>query len=113
MVDFLKVCVLLRKNIIVSGGTGSGKTTLLNMLSSFIPSDERIVTIEDSAELKLKQDHVVTLESRPPSIEGTGEISIRRLVVNSLRMRPDRIIVGECRSGEPTNTYVRQGEAYC
>lgn len=100
MVDFLKVCVLLRKNIIVSGGTGSGKTTLLNMLSSFIPSDERIVTIEDSAELKLKQDHVVTLESRPPSIEGTGEISIRRLVVNSLRMRPDRIIVGECRSGE-------------
>ncbi|OGS23307.1 MAG: hypothetical protein A2252_09505 [Elusimicrobia bacterium RIFOXYA2_FULL_39_19] len=106
MVDFLDICVKLRKNIIVSGGTGSGKTTLLNMLSSFIPEDERIVTIEDSAEIKLNQEHVVTLESRPPSIEGTGEISIRRLVVNSLRMRPDRIIIGECRSGEAPSTYI-------
>lgn len=100
MADFLAVCVQLRMNIIVSGGTGSGKTTLLNVISSFIPSDERIVTIEDSAELRLPQDHVVSLESRPPSLEGTGEISIRRLVINALRMRPDRIVVGECRGGE-------------
>ncbi len=100
MADFLKICVQLRKNIVVSGGTGSGKTTLLNIVSSFIPSDERICTIEDSAELKLPQEHVVRLESRPPSIEGTGEISIRRLVINALRMRPDRIVVGECRGGE-------------
>jgi len=100
MADFLRICVKLRKNIIISGGTGSGKTTLLNVVSSFIPEDERIVTIEDSAELKLPQEHVVRLEARPPSIEGTGEVSIRRLVINALRMRPDRIVVGECRSGE-------------
>ena len=100
MADFLKTCVLLRKNIVISGGTGSGKTTLLNVVSSFIPPDERIVTIEDSAELKLPQEHVVRLESRPPSVEGSGEVSIRRLVINALRMRPDRIVVGECRSGE-------------
>ncbi len=100
MAEFLRVCVQLRKNIVVSGGTGSGKTTLLNVVSSFIPEDERILTIEDSAELKLPQKHVVRLESRPSSIEGTGEISIRRLVINALRMRPDRIVVGECRGGE-------------
>ena len=87
-------------NIIVSGGTGTGKTTLLNVLSGFIPDDERIVTIEDAAELQLRQQHVVTLESRPPNIEGRGQITIRDLVRNSLRMRPDRIIVGEVRSGE-------------
>jgi pilus assembly protein CpaF len=89
-----------RLNIFVSGGTGSGKTTTLNVLSSFIPNDERIVTIEDAAELQLRQEHVVTLESRPPNIEGKGAIPIRELVRNALRMRPDRIIVGECRSGE-------------
>jgi pilus assembly protein CpaF len=89
-----------RLNVFVSGGTGSGKTTTLNVLSSFIPNDERIVTIEDAAELQLRQEHVVTLESRPPNIEGKGAIPIRELVRNSLRMRPDRIIVGECRSGE-------------
>ncbi|MFA5779232.1 MAG: ATPase, T2SS/T4P/T4SS family [Elusimicrobiota bacterium] len=100
MVEFLRICVRLRKNVVISGGTGSGKTTLLNMVSSFIPTDERIVTIEDSAELKLPQRHVVRLESRPSSIEGTGEIPIRRLVINALRMRPDRIVVGECRGGE-------------
>ncbi|MDO9513652.1 MAG: ATPase, T2SS/T4P/T4SS family [Elusimicrobiota bacterium] len=100
IIDFLQICVRLRKNMFISGGTGSGKTTLLNMLSSFIPDDERIVTIEDSAELSLRQRHVVTLESKPPNIEGKGEIPIRRLVINSLRMRPDRIIVGECRGGE-------------
>src|SRR5687768_7685320 len=100
MFDFLKACVEARLNIFVSGGTGSGKTTTLNVLSSFIPNDERIVTIEDAAELQLRQEHVVTLESRPPNIEGKGAIPIRELVRNSLRMRPDRIIVGECRSGE-------------
>jgi len=100
MADFLKICVHLRKNIIISGGTGSGKTTFLNVLSSFIPGDERIITVEDSAELKLQQEHVVRLESRPANIEGKGEISIRRLVINALRMRPDRIVVGECRGGE-------------
>jgi pilus assembly protein CpaF len=89
-----------RLNIFVSGGTGSGKTTTLNVLSSFIPNDERIVTIEDAAELQLRQEHVVTLESRPPNIEGKGAIPIRELVRNSLRMRPDRIVVGECRAGE-------------
>jgi pilus assembly protein CpaF len=87
-------------NIFVSGGTGSGKTTTLNVLSSFIPNDERIVTIEDAAELQLRQEHVVTLESRPPNIEGKGAVPIRELVRNALRMRPDRIIVGECRAGE-------------
>jgi pilus assembly protein CpaF len=100
MVTFLKACVEARLNVVVSGGTGSGKTTTLNVLSSFIPDDERIITIENAAELQLRQDHVVTLESRPANIEGRGEITIRDLVVNSLRMRPDRIVVGECRSGE-------------
>jgi len=100
MAKFLEICVHNRANIIVSGGTGSGKTTLLNILSNFISSDERIITIEDSAELQLVQDHVVSLESRPPNIEGKGEITIRDLVRNSLRMRPDRIIVGEVRGGE-------------
>jgi pilus assembly protein CpaF len=98
--NFLKACVEARLNIVVSGGTGSGKTTLLNVLSSFIPADERIVTIENAAELQLRQEHVVTLESRPPNIEGRGEITIRDLVINALRMRPDRIVVGECRGGE-------------
>ncbi|MFA7230830.1 MAG: CpaF family protein, partial [Victivallaceae bacterium] len=97
---FLEVCVAVRKNIIISGGTGSGKTTLLNVLSSYIPNRERILTIEDAAELQLHQEHIVRLESRPPNIEGKGEISIRDLVRNSLRMRPDRIVVGECRGGE-------------
>ena len=98
--NFLKGCVSGKKNIIISGGTGSGKTTMLNVLSSFIGHRERIVTIEDSAELQLKQEHVVTLETRPPNIEGKGAYSIRDLVKNSLRMRPDRIIVGECRGAE-------------
>ena len=98
--DFLKLCVRLRKNIIVSGGTGSGKTTLLNVLSNYLPTDERIVTIEDAAELRLSQDHVIRLESRPANIEGRGAVTIRDLVRNSLRMRPDRIVVGECRGGE-------------
>lgn len=96
-VQFLKACVEARLNIIISGGTGSGKTTLLNVLSSFIPSDERILTIENAAEVQLRQEHVVTLESRPANIEGRGEITIQQLVVNALRMRPDRIIVGEIR----------------
>ncbi len=100
IVEFLRACIIGRLNIIVSGGTGSGKTTLLNVLSSFIPNDERIVTIENAAELQLRQEHVVTLESRPANIEGRGAVSIQDLVVNALRMRPDRIIVGECRSGE-------------
>ncbi len=100
MVDFLRACVISEKNIIVSGGTGSGKTTLLNMLSSFIPESERIVTVEDVAELRLQQEHLGRLESRPPNIEGKGEITIRDLVKNTLRMRPDRIVVGECRGGE-------------
>jgi len=99
-VQFLKACVEARLNIVISGGTGSGKTTLLNVLSGFIPGDERIITIENAAELQLRQEHVVTLESRPPNIEGRGEITIRDLVINSLRMRPERIIVGECRGGE-------------
>ena len=98
--DFLQVCVLMRKNIVVAGGTGSGKTTLLNLLSGYIPESDRIVTIEDAAELRLEQPHVVRLEARPPNIEGRGAIPIRDLVRNSLRMRPDRIIVGECRGGE-------------
>ncbi|MBR2214563.1 MAG: CpaF family protein [Selenomonadaceae bacterium] len=100
MADFLKACVKARLNILVSGGTGSGKTTTLNVLSSFIPPTDRIVTIEDAAELKLQQEHVVSLESRPANIEGMGAITIRDLVRNALRMRPDRIIVGEVRSGE-------------
>lgn len=100
MGEFLRACVVSRMNIIVSGGTGSGKTTLLNVLSNFIPSDERIVTIEDSAELKLGQEHVVRLESKPAEIDGSGRVSINDLVINSLRMRPERIIIGECRGGE-------------
>jgi energy-coupling factor transporter ATP-binding protein EcfA2 len=98
--QFLKAAVVAGLNIIISGGTGSGKTTLLNVLSSFIPEDERILTIEDAAELQLQQPHVVRLESRPANIEGKGRIGIRELVVNSLRMRPDRIVVGECRGGD-------------
>lgn len=98
--EFLKICVRTRRNIIISGGTGSGKTTLLNILSSFIPDGERIITIEDAAELKLLQPHVIPLEARPPNLEGKGAITIRDLVRNALRMRPDRIIVGECRGGE-------------
>lgn len=100
MADFLRVCVVLRKNIVVAGGTGSGKTTLLNVLSGFIPHTDRILTIEDAAELRLSQPHVVRLEARPPNIEGKGAVTIRDLVRNALRMRPDRIIVGECRGGE-------------
>ena len=100
MFDFIRACVEARLNIFVSGGTGSGKTTTLNVLSSFIPEEERIVTIEDAAELQLNQQHVVTLEARPANLEGTGEITIRDLLRNALHMRPDRIIVGECRSGE-------------
>ncbi|HZQ97750.1 MAG TPA: CpaF family protein [Chloroflexota bacterium] len=99
-IEFLRGCVYARLNCVVSGGTGSGKTTLLNVLSSFIPDDERIVTIEDAAELQLRQEHVVTLESRPANIEGRGQIAIRDLVRNALRMRPDRIVVGEVRGGE-------------
>jgi pilus assembly protein CpaF len=97
---FLQACVVGRLNIIVSGGTGTGKTTTLNVLSSFIPQDERIVTVEDAKELQLHQDHVLSMEARPPNIEGKGEVTIRDLVKNCLRMRPDRIVVGECRSGE-------------
>jgi len=100
MADFSSACVQARKNIIVSGGTGTGKTTMLNVVSNFIPTTERIVTIEDAAELRLVQDHVVSLEARPPNMEGKGAIMIRDLVRNSLRMRPDRIVVGECRGGE-------------
>ncbi len=100
MVDFLKLCVENRLNILISGGTGSGKTTLLNILSSFIPESERVVTIEDSAELQLNQRNVVRLEARPANMEGRGQVSIRDLVINALRMRPDRIVVGECRGGE-------------
>ena len=98
--DFLRACVAGSLNILVSGGTGSGKTTTLNALSSFIPEDERIITVEDAAELQLQQAHVVTLESRPPNLEGRGEVTIRHLVRNALRMRPDRIILGEVRGGE-------------
>ncbi len=97
---FLRACVIARRNILVSGGTGTGKTTMLNVLSSFIPFKERIVTIEDTTELRLHQEHVVTLETKPPNIEGAGEYTIRDLVKNALRMRPDRVIVGECRGGE-------------
>ena len=100
LVRFLQACVRGRMNILVSGGTGAGKTTMLNVLSGFLPEDERIVTIEDSAELRLQQEHIVSLEYRPPNIEGQGEVSIRDLVRNALRMRPDRIVVGEVRGGE-------------
>lgn len=100
LVNFMKACVEARVNLVISGGTGSGKTTLLNVISAFIPSHERIITIEDIAELQLKQEHVGRLEKRPPNVEGKGEVTIRQLVINSLRMRPDRIIVGEARGGE-------------
>jgi pilus assembly protein CpaF len=100
MVEFLKVCVEQRKNIIVSGGTGSGKTTLLNVLSNFIPDNERIITVEDAAELRLYQPNLVSLEAKPANLEGRGAVTIRELVKNTLRMRPDRIVVGECRGGE-------------
>ncbi len=100
MAEFLKACVISRLNIVISGGTGSGKTTLLNVLSSLIPEDERIVTIEDAAELQLQQDHIVRLETKPASLEGKGQVTIRDLVRNALRMRPDRVVVGECRGGE-------------
>ncbi|MBX3393805.1 MAG: CpaF family protein [Phycisphaerae bacterium] len=100
MVDFLRACVISHMNILIVGGTGSGKTTLLNNLSSFIPDTERIVTIEDAAELQLRQPHIVRLETRPPNIEGKGQVAIRDLLINSLRMRPDRIVVGECRGPE-------------
>jgi len=100
MAEFLRACVVSRLNIVVSGGTGSGKTTLLNVLSNFIPEEERIVTIEDSAELKLGQDHVVRLEAKPAEVDGTGRVSINDLVINSLRMRPERVVIGECRGGE-------------
>ena len=100
MVRFLKRSVAARKNIIISGGTGSGKTTLLNVLSAEIPKDERVITIEDAAELSLEQPHVVSLETRPANLEGKGEYSIHDLVKNALRMRPNRIVVGECRGGE-------------
>src|ERR687896_93922 len=98
--QFLAACVKGKLNVLISGGTGTGKTTMLNALSSFVPNDERIVTIEDAAELQLKQEHVITLESRPANLEGEGEITIRNLLRNSMHMRPDRVIVGECRSGE-------------
>ena len=100
LVTFLRACVEARVNMIISGGTGTGKTTLLNVVSAFIPSNERIVTIEDTAELQLKRDHIVRLEYRPPNVEGEGEVTIRQLVINALRMRPDRIVVGEARGGE-------------
>jgi pilus assembly protein CpaF len=100
LANFLKGCVEARINMVVSGGTGTGKTTFLNVLSSFIPVGDRVITIEDTAELQLHQPHVVRLEKRPPNIEGRGEITIRQLVINALRMRPDRIVVGECRGGE-------------
>jgi pilus assembly protein CpaF len=100
MADFLQACVVGRKNIIVSGGTGAGKTTLLNVLSEFIPDNERIITLEDAAELKLRKSHWARLESRPSNIEGKGAVSIRDLFINCLRMRPDRIVIGECRGGE-------------
>jgi pilus assembly protein CpaF len=100
MVDFLSACVKARLNMLISGGTGSGKTTLLNALSGFIPDDERVATIEDAAELRLQQSHVVRMETRPPNVEGTGEVTTRDLVKNALRMRPDRVIIGECRGPE-------------
>ena len=100
MADFLRACVLSRLNIVISGGTSSGKTTLLNSLSAFIPGDERIITIEDAAELQLQQRHIIRLEARPPNVEGRGQVTIRQLVINALRMRPDRIVVGEVRGGE-------------
>ncbi len=112
MADFLRIAVEAHKNIIVSGGTGSGKTTLINVLGSFIPANERVITCEDSAELDLPQDHVVRLETRPPSLEGDGEIDIRCLVKQTLRMRPDRIVVGECRGGETLDMLQAMGTGH-
>ena len=100
MLDFIAACVAGRLNCLISGGTGSGKTTLLNILSASIPDSERVATIEDAAELQLQQSHVIRMETRPPNIEGEGEVNTRDLVRNALRMRPDRIIVGECRGAE-------------
>src|SRR5881398_3019716 len=100
MMEFLGSCVRAKANVIVSGGTGAGKTSLLGALSSFVPSEERLITIEDAAELRLSQPHVVSLEARPPNVEGAGEVTVRTLVRNALRMRPDRIIVGEVRGAE-------------
>jgi pilus assembly protein CpaF len=100
MAEFLRACIVSKLNVVVAGGTGSGKTTLLNVLSNFVPAEDRIVTIEDSAELKLALDHVVRLESKPAEIDGSGRVMIRDLVINSLRMRPERIVIGECRGGE-------------
>jgi pilus assembly protein CpaF len=100
MAEFLRACVVARLNIVISGGTGSGKTTLLNVLSEYIPEEDRIITIEDAAELRLHQDHVVRLETQPANVSGTGQVTTRDLVRNSLRMRPERIVVGECRGGE-------------
>ncbi len=100
MGQFLRACVIARLNIVVSGGTSTGKTTFLNMLSSFLPENERIITIEDAAELHLQQRHCIPLEARPPNVEGKGQVPIRQLVINALRMRPDRIVVGEVRGGE-------------
>jgi pilus assembly protein CpaF len=100
MAEFIRACVIARLNIVISGGTGSGKTTLLNVLSSFIPENERVITIEDAAELQLQQDHILRMETKVASVDGTGAVTIRDLVRNSLRMRPDRIVVGECRGGE-------------
>jgi pilus assembly protein CpaF len=100
MAEFIRACVLAHLNIVISGGTGSGKTTLLNVLSSFIPEEERIITIEDAAELQLQQDHVLRMETKVANTDGRGAVTIRDLVRNSLRMRPDRIVVGECRGGE-------------
>jgi pilus assembly protein CpaF len=100
MAEFIRACVLAHLNIVISGGTGSGKTTLLNVLSSFIPEEERIITIEDAAELQLQQDHVLRMETKVANVDGKGAVTIRDLVRNSLRMRPDRIVVGECRGGE-------------
>ena len=112
MADFLRIAVEAHKNIIVSGGTGSGKTTLINVLGSFIPANERVITCEDSAELDLPQEHVVRLETRPPSLEGDGEIDIRCLVKQTLRMRPDRIVVGECRGGETLDMLQAMGTGH-
>src|SRR5688572_25515356 len=110
---FLQACVVGKLNMVVSGGTGSGKTTTLNVLSSFIPEDERIVTVEDAKELQLHQEHVLALETRPPNIEGRGEVTIRDLVKNALRMRPDRIVVGECRSGPSGSRWPPPWTASC